>query len=53
MTAVFIAFVCARFLCCRAPAADDGGAQPPLDFDAGFPADLSRQVRSTPFLLLP
>jgi hypothetical protein len=53
MTAVFIAFVCARFFCCRAPAADDGGAQPPLDFDADFPADLSRQVRSTPFLLLP
>ncbi|XP_051218567.1 putative RING-H2 finger protein ATL71 [Lolium perenne] len=44
MTAVFIAFVCARFFCCRAPAADDGGAQPPLDFDADFPADLSRQM---------
>ncbi|KAM0874453.1 hypothetical protein ACQ4PT_037415 [Festuca glaucescens] len=44
MTAVFIAFVCARFLCCRAPGADDGGAQPPLDFDADFPADLDRPM---------
>uniref|UniRef100_A0ACD5UDS7 Uncharacterized protein n=1 Tax=Avena sativa TaxID=4498 RepID=A0ACD5UDS7_AVESA len=44
MTAVFVAFVCARFLCCRARGADDGGAQPPLDIDADFPADLGRPM---------
>lgn len=52
MTAVFVGFVCARFICYRARGADDGGAQPPLDFDADFPADLDRPVRATPFILL-
>ena len=49
MTAVFVGFVCARFLCYRARGTDGGGAQPALDFDADFPADLDRPVRALPF----
>ncbi|KAE8781643.1 RING-H2 finger protein ATL28 [Hordeum vulgare] len=47
MTAVFVAFVCARFICCRARGAGDG-APPPVDFDVDFPADLERPVRAIP-----
>ncbi|CAM0903291.1 unnamed protein product [Alopecurus aequalis] len=43
MTAVFIAFVCARFICCRARGTGEG-APPPLDFDVDFPADLDRPI---------
>ncbi|XP_048558673.1 putative RING-H2 finger protein ATL69 [Triticum urartu] len=43
MTAAFVAFVCARFICCRARDADDG-APSPVDFDVDFPADLERPV---------
>ena len=43
MTAVFVAFVCARFVCCRARGADDS-APSPVDFDVDFPADLERPV---------
>ncbi|KAM3388718.1 hypothetical protein ACQJBY_011076 [Aegilops geniculata] len=43
MTAVFVAFVCARFICCRARGADDS-APTPVDFDVDFPADLERPV---------
>lgn len=41
MTAVFILFVCARFICCRARRAEDGTLP---DFDADFPADPERPV---------
>uniref|UniRef100_A0A453CLH8 Transmembrane protein n=1 Tax=Aegilops tauschii subsp. strangulata TaxID=200361 RepID=A0A453CLH8_AEGTS len=47
MTAVFVAFVCARFICCRARGVDDG-APTPVDFDVDFPADLERPVRVIP-----
>lgn len=51
MTAVFVAFVCARFICCRAREADDGA--PPVDFDVDFPADLERPVRVIPSTMAP
>jgi hypothetical protein len=37
MTAAFVAFVCARFVCCRARRADASASRPhpsPVDFDA-------------------
>ena len=43
MTAAFVAFVCARFACCRARG-DDSGPPPSLDFSA----DLDGAVRATP-----
>ncbi|XP_006652665.1 RING-H2 finger protein ATL68-like [Oryza brachyantha] len=47
MTAAFVAFVCARFVCCRPRRADARASRPhpsPLDFEADFPSDFDRPV---------
>ncbi|XP_066166109.1 uncharacterized protein [Oryza sativa Japonica Group] len=47
MTAAFVAFVCARFVCCRARRADASASRPhpsPVDFDADFPSDFDRPI---------
>jgi hypothetical protein len=54
MTAAFVAFVCARFVCCRARRADASASRPhpsPVDFDADFPSDFDRPVCGTLFSL--
>jgi hypothetical protein len=43
MTAAFVAFACARFVCCRSRGGDSG-APPSLNFDV----DLDDPVRATP-----
>ncbi|KAL5215896.1 hypothetical protein ABZP36_007297 [Zizania latifolia] len=47
MTAAFVAFVCARFVCCRSRHADARASPPhssPLDFEADFPSDFDRPI---------
>ncbi|KAL6651222.1 hypothetical protein ACP70R_010147 [Stipagrostis hirtigluma subsp. patula] len=43
MTAAFVAFVCARFVCCRARR-EDSHAPPPPSLPSEFPGDLDRPI---------